>query len=114
MSKETSDALVAIGTILTAVITALAIFVSWRVYKGQRLLSQRQLLIPLWEYMSTLKTINSKDPIAPDILKAVNTLELVALSVEGGMVDPQVIRRTFRGVFNSIYLQIEAVTEVPG
>lgn len=104
----------AVGGALSGVGTAAAVFVSWMVYRGQRLLTQRQLLIPLWEYMSSLSEVNPQQPITPDVLKVVNTLELVALSCEGGMVDPAVIRRTFRNIFMKLYEQVDRCGELPG
>lgn len=104
----------AVGGALSGVGTAAAVFVSWMVYRGQRLLTQRQLLIPLWEYMSSLSEVNPQQPITPDVLKVVNTLELVALSCEGGMVDPAIIRRTFRNIFMKLYEQVDRCGELPG
>lgn len=109
-----AEALTAIGTILSAIAASLAVVVTWVVYKGQTRLSQRQLLLPLWQYISTLSDIDPQAPIGPDILKIVNTLELVALSCEGGMVDARVIKRTFRDVYLRLYEKVQAVPNVPG
>lgn len=109
-----ADTISAVGGALSGIGTAAAVFVSWMVYRGQRLLTQRQLLIPLWEYMSSLSEVNPQQPITPDVLKVVNTLELVALSCEGGMVDPAVIRRTFRNIFMKLYEQVDRCGELPG
>jgi hypothetical protein len=109
-----ADTISAVGGGLSGIGTAAAVFVSWMVYRGQRLLSQRQLLIPLWDYMSSLNEVNAQQPITPDVLKVVNTLELVALSCEGGMVDPAVIRRTFRNIFMKLYEQVDRCGELPG
>src|SRR5207248_889876 len=65
------------------------------IHQQQQLLTQRQLLLPLWGYLGTIKDVNPAKPVWPDVLVAANTLELIALCVEGGMVDPAVIRRTF-------------------
>ena len=108
------DTISAVSGALSGVGTAAAVFVSWLVCRGQRLLSQRQLLIPLWQYMSSLSEINSQRPITPDVLKIVNTLELVALSCEGGMVDPAVIKRTFRTIYMNLYEQVERCGPLPG
>jgi hypothetical protein len=113
------------GAVISAMVAVAAVVISLIVYRGQvrislsihqaqTLLSQRQLLIPLWDYMSTLQRIDPKSPIGPDVLKVVNTLELVALSVEGGMVDAQVIRRTFRTLYLDLYDQVAVCRNVPG
>ena len=47
-------------------------------------------------------------------MKAVHALELVALCCEGSIVDPDLIRRTFRQTYVDLYEQIEQVTDIPG
>ena len=80
---------------LTERVTAEQSTVSLRIHQSQQLLSQRQLLLPLWDYMSSLKNIDPAQPIEPDVLKVVNSLELVSLCCEDGMVDAAVIKRAF-------------------
>jgi hypothetical protein len=87
---------------------------SLKIHENQTLLSQRQLLIPLWNHMSVLNHIDPNSPVEPDVLKSVNTLELVAVSCEGGMVDTQVIKRTFRDLFMRSYEEIQAIKMLPG
>lgn len=79
----------------------------------QRMLSQRQLIIPLWDYMSKLNDIDPENPVVLDVRNAVNTLELVAICCEGGMVDEQVIKRTFRDPFVQLYDAIAVCKEMP-
>ena len=73
--------------------------VTWMIYKGQKKLSQRQLIIPLWEYLSNIQCIDSDHPVEKHVVNLVNTLELVAICCEGGMVDENVILRTFKDGF---------------
>jgi len=80
----------------------------------ERLLTQRQLLLPLWQYMSTLSQIDPKNPVVPDVLKAVNTLELVALCCEGEIIDPRVVKRTFRDTYIMLYQQVEQCGDLKG
>jgi hypothetical protein len=112
-SVTMNETLTALGTLLSGLATVGAIVIAWRVWKGQRLLSQRQLIVPLWDYMSTLNAIDPTTPVIPDIIKAVNTLELVAICVEGEMIDPKVIRRTFRDRFTQLYDQIDSCAVLP-
>jgi hypothetical protein len=114
MQKETADALTAIGTILAAVATTFTVLVAVMVFRGQRLLSRRQLLIPLWEYMADVRNIDLDDPAPAQVRSTANTLELVAISVEGRMVDSAVIERTFGAVFISLYDQIRGIDKIPG
>ncbi|MEW6438767.1 MAG: DUF4760 domain-containing protein [Pseudomonadota bacterium] len=80
----------------------------------ERLYSQRAALFDLWKYISELSEVSPRSPITPDILKAVNALELVALCCEGGIVDPDLVRRTFRNTYIHLYDQIDLVIQVPG
>jgi hypothetical protein len=114
MTNETIIALAsAVGALLSGTATVAAVYVSYHVQKSQKLLSQRQLLIPLWDHMASLSDIDSDQPVLPDIIKVVNTLELVALCCEGGMVDRTVIMRTFRDQYIKHYENIERCKKLP-
>ena len=56
----------AAGAVLSGVATTIAIIVAYKVHQNQKLLSQRQLLLPLWDYMATLSKIDSNTPVTPD------------------------------------------------
>ena len=91
-------------TVLCAIIAVVvAIFTSIKqsrltesIHKEQRLFAQRQMLIPIWGVISNLNDIDPSKPVWPDVIKAMNTLELVALCWEGQLIDKHIIRRTFR------------------
>lgn len=108
------ETLSAIGTLLSGIAAFFGIFVAYKVHQNQKLLSQRQLLLPLWEHMATLSKIEHSAPVTPDVIKVVNTLELVALCCEGGMIDEQVIRRTFKDQFMDHYESVERCGLLPG
>ena len=111
---ETALAVItALGGLLAGIATVGAVVVSRRVAETQKQLAQRQLLLPLWDYMSKLNNIDHAVPNVPDVVNVVNTLELVALCVEGGMVDGQVIRRTFRDGFIERFEQVKACGVLP-
>lgn len=103
-----------VGTALSAITAIIAAILAYKVYESQKLLYQRQLLLPLWKYMSQLTEINPNQPITPDVIKVSNTLELVALSCEGGLVDEQLILRTFRDEFIQHYQTIKKCDTLPG
>lgn len=92
----------------TTLIASNAMTSTENVAKLQRMLTQRQFLIPLWQYMTAVNALNTKDPNIKDVLNAVHTLELVALCVEGGMVDEAIIKRTFRDGFVALFDQVES------
>lgn len=104
----------ALGAVLSGLATIVAVVVAYKVHKSQKLLAQRQLLLPLWDYMSTLNSIDIENPIAEDVIKAVNTLELVALCCEGEMIDDKVVKRTFREQFIKHYEDIKNCSNIQG
>lgn len=108
-----SSLLADIGSMLSGVGTIFAIFVAYKVHSTQKQLTQRQLLLPLWEYMSNISEIKPNAPIALDIIKAVNTLELVALCCEGNMVDEDIIKRTFKDQFIKHFENIRDCQKIP-
>lgn len=103
----------AIGSFISGIGTVLGILIAYLVHKNQKLLTQRQLLIPLWEHISNISDIDPKNPITPDIISAVNKLELVALCCEGGMIDERIIMRTFKDQFMKHYENISRCQEIP-
>jgi hypothetical protein len=56
----------------------------------------------------------TRPPVEPDVIKLVNTLALVAVSCEGGMVDTQVIKRIFRDLYMQFYEEVAAIKLLPG
>ena len=103
----------AVGSLASGVAAIVGIYVAYKVHANQKLLAQRQLLLPLWEHMSALRRVDPTAPIVPDIINTVNTLELVALCCEGGMVDEKVILRTFRDQFILHYEDVENCPTMP-
>lgn len=81
---------------------------------SQRQFEQRAQLIPVWQYISSLSEVDPKEPITPDAVKIANTLELVAVAVEGGVLDRQVVLRVFRGKFIELYEQVRDCGPLPG
>lgn len=67
-----------------------------RRHEEQRRYEQRAQLIPLWEYLSSLREIDVVETNTAQVVKTVNTLELVALCREAEVVDEAVIMRAFR------------------
>lgn len=122
---ETATIYSAIGVSVAAIAALIGLILSYlihrnqqslakKLHESQQLLTQRQLLVPLWGYISGLNEIDPQSPITPDVVKAINTLELVALCCEGAMIDEKVIKRTFSYGFISLYQQIESCNKIPG
>ena len=60
------------------------------ILESEKLLSQRQLLVPLWTYITSMDETNPEEVIEPNVHKSINALELIALRCEGGMIDKEV------------------------
>jgi hypothetical protein len=83
------------------------------IFDEQKLLTQRQLIIPIWDKISNLHLPDPKNPAPVHMVTGINVLELVALCVEGGMVDEDVIVRTFEDRFIQMYEAIEQCGSQP-
>lgn len=137
------DELVALVTLLLAVVTVASIVATWKIAKSQEALQrqsaedrrqmqerisletaerhaeqrrfeQRAQLIPLWEYMASLRELNPKDPITPQVVKTVNTLELIALCKEAEIVDGTVMLRAFRAKYIELYEAVKKCGPLKG
>jgi hypothetical protein len=104
----------ALAAAIGSIAALLAVFVAWLIWQKQKLLSQRQLVLPLWEYMAKLNAIDPKAPIVPVVVKTMNTLELVALCCEGEMVDIDIIKTSFLHPFIELYDLIDQIQDLPG
>lgn len=111
---ELGNLLSGAASALGVVATLFAIRVSSNVHKASHVYQQRQQILPIWQYLSSLSEIDPRSPITSDVVRAVNTLELVALSCESEIVDPRVIKRTFREAYRRFYKAIEAIESLPG
>lgn len=133
---NTATILSALGTVASAVVAIIGLSISVFIYRNQKiltkqindsqillttkindsqqLLAQRQLIVPLWSYIADLNEIDPQHPVTPDVVKAVNTLELVALCCEGGMIDEKIIKRTFSDNYMSMYRALESCNSIPG
>ncbi len=85
------------------------------IHKIEKLLAQRQFIVPLWQQTSTLASIDPETPKTDDVVKALNVLELVAVCYEGEMVDKQVMKRIFAENFMNLFRQIrKCQKKIPG
>lgn len=110
-----------IVSIFQAVAASASAYTAWLVYQfmkeqsaNQRLLAQRQVLVSLWQYIAALNDINPAQPITPDVVKAANTLNLIAVSCESGIVDKLLIKRVFEDTYLELYDKIEQCGALPG
>ena len=96
--------------VLVSTLTSLRqIKLTAEIHREQMTLSQRQLFLEIWPKMEALNAIDPSKPIAPDVVRTVNVLELVAVCWEGEMVDSNVIRRSFGQRYVSLYETVQLV-----
>jgi hypothetical protein len=80
----------------------------------QKQLAQRQFIIQLWDRMANLRPIEDQTNPPPAVVHAAsNTLELVGLCCEGGMIDAAVVKRTFGPKFIELYDMVKACGKIP-
>ncbi len=103
---ETWIIIEAVATSLSALIAAIAIYQTVRLQKKQMLLEQRQFLLPLWTQLQGLNEIDPQKPVWMDVIKAVNILELIAVSWEGQLIDENIIRR----MYSHLYIRDVSIT----
>jgi len=106
-------AIAATAAIASAVFAWMAHSQAKNIFSNQKLLSQRQFLTQLWDYMTGLREVDSESPVVPDVIRNANALELVAVCCEGGMVDKNVIKRTFSRPFIVRYDEISNIKMIP-
>ena len=116
-----------ISTIVSALAAGIAGFAAWKaidihkeqqklsksIHNQQLLLAQRQLLLPMWEYLDDLSNIDPSNPVWEDVRIASNTLELVSVCWEGQMIDEAVLRRFFDTTFIEFYENIQQCVNPP-
>lgn len=99
---------------LSALAAVVAVVVAYWVHRSEQRFAQRQILPDLWGHMSGLNQIDPRRPITPDVLRAANVLELVAVCVEASIVDGRLVRRIFRDGYVTIYERIAQCKSLPG
>ena len=109
----TFSALLAAGAVLISLFTfRRQVELTKSLHEQQILLSQRQIFISLWPTLSNLRKLDPQKPIHPDVVNAVNTLQLLAVCCEGGAVDALLVRRAFADSFLEMCDMIESVPKM--
>lgn len=80
----------------------------------EKVTANRRFFTVLWDKMTELNYINPQSPIGPDVRKAVNTLEAVAMCWQAGIIDKQMVVISFGKLFEELYNQINQIALVPG
>jgi hypothetical protein len=85
-----------------------------KISEREEKLNQRAQLIPIWSYLIGVRQINPQNPVPKQVVDTANTLELVATCCEAEIIDPDVVKRTFRNTYITLYEQIEQVQNIEG
>ncbi len=102
----------AIAVVVSAVTAMKQVNLTASIHREQMTLSQRQLFLEIWPKMEALNIIDPASPVAVDVVRTANVLELVALCWEGGMVDSAVIRRSFGTRYIEYYENLQKVPKL--
>ncbi len=142
MTFPTGDDLVALVTFLLVLVTVASIVATWTIAKSQEKLQtrlaaeqklmqerisaetnerhaeqrryeQRSQLLPIWRYLSNLSEISSESA-TPEVVKTVNTLELIAVCTEAEIIDEVVVLRTFRDKFIKLFEAVRNIGKLEG
>ncbi len=107
------ELVIAAGTLIA---TALGGYATWRtasIAQTQKELAQRQAIFQLWDRIAGLRPIDPADPAPMNVHNALSTMELIALSCEGGMVDAAIIKRTMSERYIELYDMVDRCDKIP-
>lgn len=114
------DNIVAVITVINSIIGSIALIltikVTIKIHKTQTILSQRQIIIPIWEFIMQLKRPIEGDKKADwnEVIALSNRLELLSLCWEGGVIDENIIRGSLSETFVELWdgiLDYETIIE---
>lgn len=114
----------AVSTLGAAILAGLALWQARQLFKDQQqlnqkihseqqALAQRQLFIPLFEQFKGIATINPQAPVWPDVVNAVNFLDLLGICWEGQLVDEKILFRVYREFVIDTYERIKQCKNPP-
>lgn len=81
--------------------------------EANKLDSRRLFVTALWDKMINVSDIDPEEPIGPDVRKAVNVLEVVALCWHSGVVDKDMVVMSFGPLYEDLYQKIKRINVVP-
>lgn len=129
------DAVGAMSTLLAAVFALMALRQAKLIFKSQQALSksihqqqrklsqdnerrqtmfaQRQLFVPFYEKLKDLRGIDCNHPIWPDVVYAVNFIDLLGIAWEGSLVEEEILKRAFGHIVVDFYDEIKKCVNPP-
>ena len=125
---ETKDYIALLSLIISFISVSIAAFAIYRtgiqaekqrafqvkLNEDDKVIANRRFFTVLWDKMTDLNYINPQSPVGPDVRKAVNTLEAVAMSWQAGIIDKPMVLLSFGKLFEELYNQINQISSVPG
>src|SRR5574337_1240917 len=82
---------------------------SERMNQEARTLERKRFFTELWDRMSGLTYIDPTKPIWPDVRKAVNAIDAVAVCWEADIVDKRMVVLAFGALYVTLYDQVDAI-----
>ena len=77
------------------------------IHEEQTKLAQRQLFLPLFEYIKDIRAINPKNIDWDNVSELANFLDLIAICYQGQLVDIKILRRSFGPLFIETFEQLQ-------
>jgi hypothetical protein len=117
-------ALGSLGSIFAVVIASIALWQASRIsnaqlkltetiHKQQMALGQRQAFVDVFEQLKNMPGINPQAPIWPDVVLAVNLLDLIGTAWESKLTDTEMLLRAYQDIFVKTYEDVKRCTNQP-
>jgi hypothetical protein len=112
------------GSILAVIVASVALWQASRIstkqleltekiHNQQMTLAQRQAFVDLFGQLKDMPGINPQAPVWPEVVLAVNLLDLVGTAWESGLTDEEVLLRAYRDIFVRTYDDVRRCKNQP-
>ncbi|MDE2797713.1 MAG: hypothetical protein OXI94_03490 [Gemmatimonadota bacterium] len=102
-------------TIVGVIGAAVSAYFAYKSHKNARKANEAAQVVELHVAWAGVRNINPQKPIGPDVVKAINTLELTASFWNRDLVDKDIILDSCWTAFRSLYENLNDCTKkVPG
>lgn len=85
-----------------------------RIRKDETTEASRRFVLDLWDRINGISEIDPQQPIGPDVRRALNALELIAMCWEGNIADKKMVELMFGKMYRNMYTAIRQIAQVPG
>ncbi|MCP4336149.1 MAG: hypothetical protein GY785_26190 [Gammaproteobacteria bacterium] len=117
-SISTSELIAAISAgaaVMSMAVSVIALFLAGRASNLNKNMFRRQSVIDLHMAWQKIRGINPKEPITPDVIRAVSTMDLTASLWLHDVVDRNILCQSYWPSFQALYDSLhKCEIEVPG